>query len=522
MAVAIKRVIQFSHAKMNSVQSEQTRIRAKNKYKNDHIKEEFKKYNLHPVDNTEGLTYNQYFKKYCKRRSGGKKKAEVISEMEEKDFYLDKLYTGKGGGRTTCCVESMVISLNDRIDATKEAILAYQQDPANQKKMNDYVEYIVKKDPRFKNCRFLNIDWHFDEVYIPYERKEPTAKFPEGEIVVGTPKISVHGHLTYIPLTKEVDASGKEYYSLNRGAIWKSRTKAYNQSYSQFNDDIYEAVEKDLGYERGQLYPASEKDRNEDLNIQDWIIVHNGEMEKQYKEQERLKLLTEEEKTQIIRKEFGEVHKQKKDAAEAELKKLEGLRKEEEEILYSLRIENKNLDKQVEYKRNLQADINKKITERQAELDEIKQISDEANRQLELTMQNTENVRKRSESELKELRKRFEEEKERLSGELARYEAWKEIYVTDENGEFIERDGKLFLTPKAQKLVRDIQEDEFSNLSDTDLGTVIKHFENVEMLEYINKYFDEDLKKEILERGRAIRSGSHREEISNDEIIRQC
>ena len=43
MAVAIKRVIQFSHAKMNSVQSEQTRIRAKNKYKNDHICEEFKK-----------------------------------------------------------------------------------------------------------------------------------------------------------------------------------------------------------------------------------------------------------------------------------------------------------------------------------------------------------------------------------------------------------------------------------------------------------------------------------------------
>jgi len=53
MAVAIKRVIQFSHAKMNSVQSEQTRIRAKNKYKNDHICEEFKKFNLHPINNIE-------------------------------------------------------------------------------------------------------------------------------------------------------------------------------------------------------------------------------------------------------------------------------------------------------------------------------------------------------------------------------------------------------------------------------------------------------------------------------------
>lgn len=45
MAVAIKRVIQFRYAKMNSVQSEQTRIRAKNKYKNDHIYEEFMKFN---------------------------------------------------------------------------------------------------------------------------------------------------------------------------------------------------------------------------------------------------------------------------------------------------------------------------------------------------------------------------------------------------------------------------------------------------------------------------------------------
>ena len=150
MAVAIKRVIQFSHAKMNSVQSEQTRIRAKNKYKNDHICEEFKKFNLHPINNTEGLTYNQYFKKYCKRRTGGKKKVDVVSEMGEKDFYLDKLYTGKGGGKTTCCVESMVISLNDRIDATEEAIKAYQEDPDNQQKMDAFVTYITKSDPRFR------------------------------------------------------------------------------------------------------------------------------------------------------------------------------------------------------------------------------------------------------------------------------------------------------------------------------------------------------------------------------------
>lgn len=277
MAVAIKRVIQFSHAKMNSLQSEQTRIRAKNKYKNDHICEEFKKFNLHPINNTEGLTYNQYFKKYCKRRTGGKKKVDVVSEMGEKDFYLDKLYTGKGGGKTTCCVESMVISLNDRIDATEEAIKAYQEDPDNQQKMDAFVTYITKSDPRFRNCRFLNVDWHFDEVYTPYEKKPPTEEFPDGEIVVGTPKISIHAHITYIPLAKDIDKNGKEYLNLNRGAIWKSRTAAYNQSYSQFNDDIYETP---LMFTlRGKEYTAQCKSvAGNRISISEWFSDRGNPM----------------------------------------------------------------------------------------------------------------------------------------------------------------------------------------------------------------------------------------------------
>lgn len=277
MAVAIKRVIQFSHAKMNSLQSEQTRIRAKNKYKNDHICEEFKKFNLHPINNTEGLTYNQYFKKYCKRRTGGKKKVDVVSEMGEKDFYLDKLYTGKGGGKTTCCVESMVISLNDRIDATEEAIKAYQEDPDNQQKMDAFVTYITKSDPRFRNCRFLNVDWHFDEVYTPYEKKPPTEEFPDGEIVVGTPKISIHAHITYIPLAKDIDKNGKEYLNLNRGAIWKSRTAAYNQSYSQFNDDIYETP---LMFTlRGKEYTAQCKSvAGNRISISEWFSDRDNPM----------------------------------------------------------------------------------------------------------------------------------------------------------------------------------------------------------------------------------------------------
>ena len=376
MAVAIKRVIQFSYAKMNSVQSEQTRIRAKNKYKNDHICEEFKKFNLHPINNTEGLTYNQYFKKYCKRRTGGKKKVDVVSEMGKKDFYLDKLYTGKGGGKTTCCVESMVISLNDRIDATEEAIKAYQEDPDNQQKMDAFVTYITKSDPRFKDCRFLNVDWHFDEVYTPYEKKPPTEEFPDGEIVVGTPKISIHAHITYIPLAKDIDKNGKEYLNLNRGAIWKSRTAAYNQSYSQFNDDIYEEVERKFGYDRGELYPASEKDRNEDMNIQDWIIVHNGEMAKQYKAQEQLKLMTEKEKTQIKRKEFGETHKKKIESAKEEINHIQKSINELKKDYDYIKTEHDELNLRIGYKKLCRDGLVKQIEEKEAQL---KHLTEEEN-----------------------------------------------------------------------------------------------------------------------------------------------
>ena len=98
--------------------------------------------------------------------------------MGEKDFYLDKLYTGKGGGKTTCCVESMVISLNDRIDATEEAIKAYQEDPDNQQKMDAFVTYITKSDPRFRNCRFLNVDWRKGEIRIKQRKTNREIVIP--------------------------------------------------------------------------------------------------------------------------------------------------------------------------------------------------------------------------------------------------------------------------------------------------------------------------------------------------------
>lgn len=301
MSTAIKRIKQFSYGQMNSIQSEQRRMHKNDIYQNKHIDKDFKKFNMSLLDNTEGLTYNQYYKKYCKRRKGGKKKAEVIKEMGEKDFYLDKLYTGKGSGKKTCCVEGIVVSLNKKIPATEEAIKEFKNDPENMQLINDYVEYFTKTDQRFKDCRFLNIDVHFDEIFEPWERKEPSELFPEGEIYKGDPKISVHFHITYIPLVKEKDKDGKEYYNHSRSKIWQSRTKNYRQSYSQFNDDIYNAVEKKYGYERGNLYEESLEDRK-DLSVQEWISQRERDLGEEYLKQQKIRdsLKTAQEQTEEI------------------------------------------------------------------------------------------------------------------------------------------------------------------------------------------------------------------------------
>lgn len=366
MAVAIKRVVQFGYSKMNSVQSEQTRIRAKNKYRNEHIDEKYKKFNIKVLDNTEGLTYNQYYKKYCKRGRQIDK-----DELGEKDFYLAKMYNGKGNsGKETTCVETMVISLNDRIEATPEAILKYQKE--NNEKMQDFVEHITKTDERFKDCRFLNIDWHFDEVYTPYERLEPTEKFPDGEIVIGNPRISVHCHITYIPLIKEITSNGNEYYSHNRGAVWKSKTSRYNQSYSQFNDEIYEAVEQKYGYERGELYPASKEDRK-DMNIQDFILDNNQKMEEEYRRQHNLALKIEEEKTALARGELVAEHKKRMDAGVKRIEDLEAVIKDQEEYNSALKIENINLEKRIETRRMKTTFLSKQLEEKEIELNTLKE-----------------------------------------------------------------------------------------------------------------------------------------------------
>lgn len=320
-------------------------------------------------------------------------------------------------------------------------------------------------------------------------------------------------------MAKDIDKNGKEYLNLNRGAIWKSRTAAYNQSYSQFNDDIYEEVERKFGYDRGELYPSSEKDRNKDMNIQDWIIVHNGEMEKQYKAQEELKLKTQEEKTKTLNKEYDKAQQERIDAAEADLQKIKDKQKAEQDILDELTKEDRVLVHQIKYKNNLQSDIQKKINENENRLAEIKKLNEEANRQLELSMKDLENKEADNKEKLKQMQAKFDEEVEKLSNDLVEYEAWKEIYIVDENGDFVQDKGKLLLTPKGRKIMREIQARQFQ-FTKMPIEEVVACMENVDIVDYINKMDEGNVRKQLLEEIKKEKAGEVKgqEYVSDEEI----
>lgn len=403
MATMIKRIKQFRYSQVNSVQSEQCRKHRNNNYKNKNINHDFKKFNDKILDNTENLSYKEYFNKYCVRRLGGKKKGEVAEELKEKEFYLDKLYLGKNGGKATTVVESMVISLNKRIPATKEAIEKFKNDPDNQKLINDIVEYLTKES-RLKDCRFLNIDVHYDEVFQPWEKK-PTELFPEGEVYRGEPMVSVHIHGSYIPTVKErIVFEGKEieFEALNRGEIWKSKTKNYRQSYSQFNDEIFEAVEKKYGYERGELYEESKEDRQDDT-IQDWKIKHEREMEELYKEQQEKKKAIEQKKTVELDDELERVEIDKQ-------AKIDSAKKRADEEVEVIREE-------------INSDMNRKIEKILIEMnDEEKALKKQKQKQMqELREQSKEEVNQLKqihEEEINELKKQLETEKNELANQL--------------------------------------------------------------------------------------------------------
>lgn len=96
------------------------------------------------------------------------------------------------------------------------------------------------------------------------------------------------------------------------------------------------------------------------MNIQDWIIVHNAEMAKQYIAQEELKLKTQEEKTKTLNKEYSKAQQERIDAAEADLQRIKDKQKAEQDILDELTKEDRVLAHQIKYKNNLQSDIQKR------------------------------------------------------------------------------------------------------------------------------------------------------------------
>lgn len=116
------------------------------------------------------------------------------------------------------------------------------------------------------------------------------------------------------------------------------------------------------------------------------------------------------------------------------------------------------------------------------------------------------------------MQERFDEEVEKLTEDAAKYAAWKEIYVTDEKGEFVEKDGSLFLTLKGRKIMREIQAREFNGYSEMPIDDVITCMENVEIIDHINKIDSGNIRKKLLNSIRK-KEGIQEEEYVSDEEI---
>lgn len=167
----------------------------------------------------------------------------------------------------------------------------------------------------------------------------------------------------------------------------------------------------------------------------------------------------------------------------------------------------------------MQSDIQKKINENENRLAEIKKLNEEANRQLELSMKDLENKEADNKEKLKQMQAKFDEEVEKLSNDLVEYEAWKEIYIVDENGDFVQDKGKLFLTPKGRKIMREIQARQFQ-FTKMPIEEVVACMENVDIVDYINKMDEGNVRKQLLEEIKKEKAGEVKgqEYVSDEEI----
>lgn len=226
-------------------------------------REEYSKYNFSLPTKYSKVRYSSFIKKRIKTGTKYDK-----SQLAEDEFWVGRTYK-KGSGKSTCYMESMVFAPPFKIKPEELDDFMHSEEVTI---FQDFYDYL-KTSERFKDCIILGFDVHCNEIYYPQ-----TTTDEDGKEVLLTEEQSKalayckpHAHISMIPLVRSTDKDGNSFLKLSRGDVWKSKKGKFTESYSEELDEMFEAVFRKYGLERGEIRKdMPEDERPVEKLLEDW------------------------------------------------------------------------------------------------------------------------------------------------------------------------------------------------------------------------------------------------------------
>lgn len=239
----------ISRSEVNYVEAHNKRYVLKN-----NARPELQKYNFSYDVGFDGKRYRDIIWKNLKTGIKYDK-----STLKDGEFYAPRVYKKKGGKKTTTYLETMTFCPPFKI--RKDQIEDFIHSP--EYKYFDEALKFVKSDV-YEDAIITGAYIHLDEWYRP-----ETITMPDGtERVLEESErddyayIKPHMHVDVITTKRCTDKNGIEFLKLSRGDVWKAESGRYNSSYKEFNDRRFEKLDKQFGFERGEIYEDKEPEEH--------------------------------------------------------------------------------------------------------------------------------------------------------------------------------------------------------------------------------------------------------------------
>lgn len=308
----------ISRSEVNYVEAHNKRYVLKN-----NARPELQKYNFSYDVGFDGKRYRDIIWKNLKTGIKYDK-----STLKDGEFYAPRVYKKKGGKKTTTYLETMTFCPPYKI--RKDQIEDFIHSP--EYKYFDEALKFIKSDV-YEDAIITGAYIHLDEWYRP-----ETITMPDGtERVLEESErddyayIKPHMHVDVITTKRCTDKSGIEFLKLSRGDVWKAESGRYNSSYKEFNDRRFEKLDKQFGFDRGEIY--------EDKEPEERPIVKSLEQWQKDTDQDKVqKLIQQEQKRNIqqvehIEAEAKQILSDKEDLDEAKERIEEDIQDYVEELL---------------------------------------------------------------------------------------------------------------------------------------------------------------------------------------------